>query len=189
MTDWSPPEPRPGPLALFAAFGRIGVTAFGGGLTGWIMQDMVRRRRWIGEEDFLAGLAMSQALPGVNVVNLAIWIGYRMGGSWCAVSAALGIIVPPLVMVTLFAAIYDWLTRFSWSHRAIEGAIAASIGLMISMGVKVGRRNLRRAVPAVVMALVFATVGLLRLPILPVIGVLAPISVYLAYRREVRDEG
>jgi chromate transporter len=172
---------------LFLAFGRIGVTAFGGGLTGWIMQDMVRRRRWVGEEDFLAGLAMSQALPGVNVVNIAIWIGYRMGGGRSAVAAALGIILPPMAMVSLFAAIYEWLTRFSWSHRAIEGAVAASIGLMLAMGVRVGQRNLRRVVPAAVMGVVFVAVALLKLPILPVVGLVAPVSVALAYRRERRD--
>jgi len=187
MPEWSPPEPKPGPLALFLAFGRIGVTAFGGGLTGWIMQDMVRKRRWVGEEDFLAGLAMSQALPGVNVVNIAIWIGYRMGGLWSAVFAALGIILPPMAMVTLFSLIYEWLTRYSWSQRAIEGAVAASIGLMLSMGVKVGRRNLRRVVPAVVMAVIFVAVAILKLPIMLVVLVVAPISVALAYRRELRD--
>ena len=62
--------------------------------------------------------------------------------------------------------------------------MAASIGLMLSMGVKVGRRNLRKLVPALVMAATFLAIGVLRLPILPVLGVLAPVSIALAYQRE-----
>jgi chromate transporter len=180
-------EPAPGPRTLFLAFAKISMTSFGGGLTGWVMQDIVRRRRWMGEEEFLAGLAMSQALPGVNVVNLAIWIGYRLGGGRSALLAVMGIILPPMVMVSLFAAIYDVIIRFSVTHRAIEGAVAASIGLTLAMGLRVGWRNLDRVVPAVVMAVVFLTVGVLKLPILPVLGVVVPLSVVLAYRRELRD--
>ncbi len=183
----APEPPVPGPLALFLAFGKIGITAFGGGLSGWVMQDMVRKRRWVSEDDFLAGLAMSQALPGVNVVNLAIWIGYRMGGGLSALCSALGIVVPPMIMVSLFALVYEWLARFPGSARAIEGAVAASIGFMIAMGVRVGQRSLHRVATATVMIVVFVGVAFLKLPIVLVVAVLAPISVALAYRREVAD--
>lgn len=72
--------PPPGVIALFVAFARIGLTSFGGGLSGRMMRDFVHERRWLDEEAFLNGLALSQALPGVNVKNLAIWIGYRLAG-------------------------------------------------------------------------------------------------------------
>jgi chromate transporter len=173
-------------MAVFLAFARIGVTSFGGGLSGWIMQDIVRRRRWIDEEDFLAGLAMSQALPGVNVVNIAIWIGYRLGRGRGALAAVLGIVGPPMLVVSLFAVIYDWVTRFSITERAVEGAVAGSIGLMLAMGLRVGLRNLRQVVPALIMAAVFVAVGVLDVPILPVVVVAAPLSVALAWWQERR---
>ncbi|MGP1614013.1 MAG: chromate transporter, partial [Pollutimonas bauzanensis] len=65
----------PSLLTMFLAFSRIGITSFGGGLSGWLMREFVRQRRWISEEEFLSGLALSQAFPGINVVNLSIWIG------------------------------------------------------------------------------------------------------------------
>lgn len=74
------PAPRPGALALFLAFTQIRLTSFGGGLSGRMLRDFVHTRRWLDEEALLNGLALSQALPGVNVKNLAIWIGYRLCG-------------------------------------------------------------------------------------------------------------
>ena len=179
-------EPEPGAMAVFLAFARIGVSSFGGGLSGWIRQDMVRKRRWITEEDFLAGLAMSQALPGVNVVNIAIWIGYRLGRGPGALAAVLGIVGPPMVVVSLFAMAYDWLSRFSITERAVQGAVAGSIGLMLAMGLQVGWRSAQRVAPAVVMGIVFVAVGVMRWPILPVVAVLVPVSVGLAWREEQR---
>ena len=68
----SPAAARPSTLQLFLIFARIGLTSFGGGLSGWLMREFVRDRAWIGEEEFLDGLSLAQALPGVNVTNMAI---------------------------------------------------------------------------------------------------------------------
>ncbi len=73
---------------LFVVFARIGLTSFGGGLSGWLLREFVQRRGWLGEEEFLSGLALAQAFPGVNVVNLAIWIGYRLRGTPGALAGA-----------------------------------------------------------------------------------------------------
>ena len=77
----SPTEPQPTAWRLFLIFSRIGLTSFGGGLSGWLLREFVQDRHWISEEDFLNGLSLSQALPGVNVKNMAIWIGYRLVGT------------------------------------------------------------------------------------------------------------
>src|SRR3546814_20763716 len=80
MMNTPPPHSPPSLTMLFLAFSRLGVTSFGGGLSGWIMRELVHRRKWISEQEFVNGLALSQAFPGINVVNLAIWIGYRLQG-------------------------------------------------------------------------------------------------------------
>ena len=59
------------------------------------MRDFVREQRWLGEEDRLNGLALSQALLGVGVKSLAIWIGYRLCGWRGMVAEFMGIILPP----------------------------------------------------------------------------------------------
>lgn len=172
------------PARLFAAFARIGVSSFGGGLSAWVLQECVKRRRWISEDEFLNGLALAQALPGVNVVNLAVWIGYRLAGGVGATAAALGIVVPPFVIMLSLSLAWGWLSRYPLANQALAGAAAAAIGLSLAMGLRVGRRCLRRVVPAVVMAVTFAAVGLLRLPLPQVVAVMAPLSIGIAYARE-----
>ncbi len=71
---------------LFLIFARIGLTSFGGGLSGWLLREFVQQRKWITEEVFLNGLAISQALPGINGTNMAIWIGYSLRGTIGAVA-------------------------------------------------------------------------------------------------------
>ena len=80
---------------------RIGLTSFGGGLSGWLLREFVRDRAWITEEEFLNGLSLSQALPGVNVTNMAIWIGYRLLGTPGALAGLCGIVLPPAAGVVV----------------------------------------------------------------------------------------
>jgi chromate transporter len=95
----TPAEPvaKPTTLRLFLIFTRISLTSFGGGLSGWLLRQFVTDRGWVSEEEFLNGLSISQALPGVNVKNMAIWIGYRLCGLPGAVAAVAGIILPAAI--------------------------------------------------------------------------------------------
>jgi chromate transporter len=83
---------------------KIGLTSFGGGVSGWMMRVVVHERRWIDEADFVTGLSLSQVFPGINVLNLAIWLGYRLHGGVGALAGALAMIVPPgLVLIARWA--------------------------------------------------------------------------------------
>lgn len=175
--------PSPGVLALFIAFSQIGLTSFGGGLSGRMMRDFVYERRWLDEEAFLNGLALSQALPGVNVKNLAIWIGYRLAGWRGAVAGFTGIIAPPAVLIVLFGIAFSTLTRFPLTHVALAGAAAAAIGLSISMAITAVRRLPRRALPFAVTALTFVSVAVLHWPLVWTVLVGGTLSVALEYRR------
>lgn len=160
-TSSSPPTVRD----LFVAFSLIGLTSFGGGLSGRMMRDFVQERRWLDEEDFLNGLALSQALPGVNVKNLAIWIGYRLCGWRGAVAGFTGIIVPPGLLIILLGTVFAHLMRYPLTHGALVGAAAAAIGLSMSMAITSVVRLPRRAFPLALMAATFAAVALLHWPL------------------------
>ncbi len=185
-TPPAPPDgdpPSPGVLALFIAFAQIGLTSFGGGLSGRMMRDFVDERRWIDEEAFLNGLALSQALPGVNVKNLAIWIGYRLAGWRGAVAGFTGIIAPPAVLIVLFGIAFSTLTRFTLTHVALAGAAAAAIGLSISMAITAVRRLPRHVLPFAVMTLTFVSVAVLHWPLVWTVLIGGTLSVALEYRR------
>ncbi|MEP9377007.1 chromate transporter [Aquabacter sp. CN5-332] len=159
------PAPRPSATQLFLIFTRIGLTSFGGGLSGWFLREFVQDRKWMTEEEFLNGLAVSQALPGVNVSNMAIWIGYRLCGASGAAASFLGIIVPSAFVVVLIATLLSAISGFSLTHAAMNGAAAAAVGLSLTMGLTAARRVPRRAFPLMVMAAVFIAIGVLQWPL------------------------
>ena len=172
---------------LFVVFTRIGLTSFGGGLSGWMLREFVQRRAWLGEEEFLSGLALAQAFPGVNVVNLAIWIGYRLRGTPGALAGACGIIVPAAILVVVIAAGFAALTGYKLTHLVLDGVGAAAVGLSLQMGLVAARRAAAKGVvPIVVMVVAFVAVGVFHLSLPLVVLVLGAVSVALAYRELAR---
>ena len=143
----------------------------------------MQRKHWLSEEEFLSGLALAQAFPGVNIVNLAIWIGYRMRGTPGAVAGTCGIIVPPAIVVVVIAAGFAALTAYPLTHLVLDGVGAAAVGLSLQMGLLATYRAAEKGVlPIAVMIVSFVAVGLLHLSLPLVVLVLGPISVALASR-------
>ena len=93
---------------LAGYFLRLGTFGFGGpiALAGYMQRDLVERRRWFTQEEYLQGLAVSQTLPGPLAAQLAMWLGYARRGFWGAVAAAVPFILPPFVIVSIVAALY-----------------------------------------------------------------------------------
>ena len=177
------PVDVPSSATLFLVFAKIGLSSFGGGLSAWVLREFVQLRGWLTEAEFLSGLALAQSLPGVNIVNLAIWIGYRMRGTPGAIAGIAGIVLPPAVTVIIIAGGFASLSGYPLTHLVLDGIGAAAIGLSLSVGIIAGRRVPRTIVPLAIMAASFIGVGLLKLPIPLVVAVLAPVSVAYAYRR------
>jgi chromate transporter len=157
--------------------------SFGGALSGWMHRELVARRQWIDEEDFLSGLALGQIMPGANVANLSLYIGQRLRGGVGAAVALTGMLLPPAILVVLLAIVYERFAAIAWAHRFIDGVAAAAIGLLVVVGVKATRRVGWRVAPVMVLAAILLGVGLLRWPMVPVVLVLMPVSVALAWPR------
>ena len=184
-----PRSPPPTLLGLFLIFSRIGLTSFGGGLSGWLLREFTQDRDWITEDDFLNGLAISQALPGINVKNMAIWIGHRLLGWRGAVLAVSGIIVPPGVVIVILGTFLTSVIHFTVVHVLLAGAAAAATGLSLSMGVTTARRVRREVMPLAFLAAAFIAVGVLRLPLFWVVVVGGALSVTYEYGRIRRNAG
>src|ERR1700756_165145 len=86
-------------LQILLLFARVGLTSFGGGLSAWIYREVVTQRGWLKEEEFLGALTLGQILPGSNVVNLSIYVGYRMKGAMGSAVAVTSLLVPPIVVI------------------------------------------------------------------------------------------
>ncbi len=184
MTETVTPAPG-GPTAfgLFLIFSRIGLTSFGGGLSGWLLREFVQDRGWIGEDEFLNGLSLCQALPGINVTNMAIWIGHRLLGPMGALAGVCGIVLPAAVTIIAISTAFETLSRFPVTHLVLDGAAAAAVGLSFSMGITTALRVPRRTLPIALMIATFVAIGPLHLPLVWVVTVAAVVSVTLEWLR------
>lgn len=169
--------------SLFLLCFKIGVLSFGGGLTGWLYQEFVLRKNWINEDDFASSLAISQMLPGGNVINLVICMGEQLRGPLGAITCLFGFLVGPFFATIALCTLFDALSGFALLPVVSSGVAFAAMGMLIVMCIHGVRRAMRFPPSVVIIAVTAILVGLLKLPLIPVVIVMAPISVFLAWRR------
>ena len=166
---------------IFFSFLKIGGSAFGGSTQALIHRETVERRRWLDEQGFLAGFAISQVLPGANPVNLALYTGLKVRGGLGATIAVIAMIIPAFCIIMAMGFAYRQLSGLPVTHFVLGGVAAAGVGATLSVGMKVVARLPRKLTPYLVGLAVFAAVGLLRWPMVPVVVVAVPVSILLAY--------
>jgi chromate transporter len=172
-TDRNPPaEPE-----LFVAFLTIGLSAFGGALP-WARRVLVEKRGWMSPDVFNETLALCQALPGPNVVNLSVVVGARWAGPLGAVSALLGLVGAPVGIVLVLATLYGRFGEVGRVPGAITGLGAAASGLVWATAAKMARPLVtRRPISgSAVFALTFTAIVWMKLPLPAVLLALAPIG-------------
>jgi chromate transporter len=163
--------------AIFGAFFRLGVTSFGGNTAAWLYREVVERRRWIDDAAFLSGLARSRILPGSTGVGLTIEVGQRLRGPAGAVTAVVGLLFGPFLIVLGLAAGSRRIDGIAALQAVLDGTGAAAVGLTFATGLKLMPRAARRATPLAIAAATVVAVGVLSWPMVPVVLVLAPIGI------------
>lgn len=119
---------------MFAAFFKIGAFTLGGGyaMIPLVREEVVDRRRWIEEEEFLNMLAIAQSAPGVMAVNTAIFIGYKMRGWRGVVCTTLGSIMPSFVIILLIAGVFTRFREYPLVEAAFKGVRPAVVALIVA---------------------------------------------------------
>jgi chromate transporter len=171
-------------LQILLLFTRIGLTSFGGGLSAWLYREVVARRGWLKDSEFLGALTLGQILPGSNVVNLSIYVGYRTKGAVGSVVAVTSLLVPPMVVIVALATTLHQFVQLAWLHRFLEGVAAAAIGMTASVGVRTARALLaEERWPLLLIVAVFVAVGVMRWPLVPVAIVAGAVGLFIASRK------
>jgi chromate transporter len=181
-------QQQPTVAKLFLSFSRISLTSFGGGLSGLFMHEFVERRRWISRDDFFDGLALAQALPGVNVKNLAIWIGYRVLGRKGAVAGFVGTIAPSGLLIIALSTVFDRLAAFPLTEPLLVGAGAAAVGISLSIGIDAAWSLPRRLTSLLLLAITFLAIAVFHLPLFWTVLAIGGAGFLWAYR-ETRPNG
>ncbi|SAK90949.1 chromate transport protein [Caballeronia hypogeia] len=173
--------PRPGVAEIFIGFLTLGLTAFGGALP-LARREIVERRKWLDPDEFTDLLGLCQFLPGGNVINLSVAVGMRFRGVPGALAGLLGLLVGPSLIVIGLGVIYQRTHQDPRIAHLFAGLAAAAAGLLVAMAVKIMWPLRRKPEAAVVALLMFASIALLRTPLLPTMLVFTPVSVLIAWK-------
>jgi chromate transporter len=130
------PRAHPASLSdLFLAFTVLALQGFGGVLAV-IQREMVERKRWLTQEEFLEDWAVAQIMPGPNVCNIALMIGDRYFGLRGALTALAGMLAVPLLVVLGLAVLHSHYAHHPGVEGALRGMAAVAAGMITATGVK-----------------------------------------------------
>jgi len=174
----------PGLSELFIAYALISLYGFGGVLA-WSRRMMVEERRWLTPEQFNEAYALCSFLPGPNIVNFSVIFGSRVRGPLGGVTALVGLLGPPMLLIIVIGALYAHYGDLPALRRALIGVTAAAAGLIMSTVAKMALPLFRnRALGGPVIALAtFGAIGIAQWPLPIVLVVVLPISLALAWVR------
>ena len=144
---------------LFTSTFTLSAFTFGG---GYVIIPMMRRKfveqyHWMEEEEVLDMTAIAQSSPGPVAVNAAILMGYRLAGGLGALVAAVGTVLPPLVIITVISFFYAAFRSNPIVSMAMAGMSAGVAAVICDVVYTMGRSvlQLRRVLPVVIMAAAF----------------------------------
>ena len=179
------PGPK-SPADLFVSFTLLSLQGFGGVLAV-AQRELVERKRWMSNAEFVEEWSVAQIMPGPNIVNLSLMIGGRYFGLRGALASLAGMIAIPLVLVLLLALVYAQFANDTQVVGALRGMGAVAAGLIIATGFKLSAalklNPLGIPVCIALSVVVFIAIALLRWPLAYVLLLLGPFACVLAYRK------
>jgi chromate transporter len=134
-------------LEIFTTFSKIGAFTIGGGyaMIPVIQREIVEKRGWVNNEEFMDMLAISQSAPGILAINISIFIGQRLRGIKGSIIAAIGTALPSFVMILLIAMFFsnfrdnEIVNRVFMGIRPVVVALIAVPLISLSRSTKLNR--------------------------------------------------
>jgi chromate transporter len=124
----------------------LGTWGFGGPIAtvGYMQRDLVEKRKWLAEGDFLNGVALGQAMPGPLAAQVVMWVGFLQQGSIGALATAGAFILPSFALVLAVAAIYVPNQGLSIVQSLFYGIAPAVMAVIAVAAVKLARLTDKR---------------------------------------------
>lgn len=116
----------------FSLFFKIGAFTIGGGyaMIPLIENEVVKKKKWISQDDFIDLLAIAQSSPGILAVNIAIFIGYRLRGIKGSIITTLGTVLPSFVIILSIALFFHSFKDNAVIERIFKGIRPAVVALI-----------------------------------------------------------
>ena len=172
-------QPLPTLFELFWQFMVIGAVSFGGGIIAYEQILLVEKKKWLDLDDFMATLAISQTMPGLNSVNMAVLTGDRLRGVLGAIAAGLGLILPGAAFVLIVGIAYMAKPDHPIANLILAGIAAGATGLLAAITYKIGQGHLRHVISCLIIITTFVLMSIFKLPLIIVLLIMAPIALFI----------
>ena len=125
----------------------VGATGFGGpaGQVAILHREVVERKRWLDEEEFLAALRVCTLLPGPEAQQLATYAGWRIGGTTGGLVAGTLFVLPGAILVTMLAWLHAAGRAVPLVSAAFAGVRPAVVVLVAMAAWRLARKSIRSA--------------------------------------------
>lgn len=147
-------------LKLFTTMLYISSFTFGGGfvIITFMKRKFVDEYHWLTESEMLDLSALAQSAPGAIAVNAAILVGWRVAGFWGFIFAALGTVIPPIIILSAISFFYKAFASniyVGYVLKGMQAGVAAVIlDVVFSLGGNVAKE--KSALSFVIMGVAFA---------------------------------
>lgn len=149
-------------IALYLAFLRIGAVNFGGGyaMLPLLERDLVQTRGWTTTDDLTDYFAIGQCTPGLIALNVATFIGSRRKGVAGAITATLGFITVPIIIILLIATFLQGFADLPVVQNAFAGIRVCVCVLIIQAVMRLWSKSVVDSVSLVMYLVVFLMTAL-----------------------------
>ncbi len=147
-------------------FGKIGLISFGGpaGQIALMHEEIVEKRKWVDEEDYLQALNLCHLLPGPEAQQLAAWIGWRLHGVLGGLIAGLLFVLPGAVVMLGLSALYVLAMNVGWLAGIFLGIKAAVLAIVAQALIRIAGKALNTPLKQWLAVFAFIALFVLHIP-------------------------
>lgn len=175
-------------LTIYAICFKMGAVTFGGGyaMLPILRREIVQNKGWVDEETIMDYYALSQGLPGIIAVNVSVFIGYKHKGSLGATAAALGMISPCILIISLIAACLSSFQDNPLVRHALAGVSACVAALILDAVVALWKKGVKDTIGYVICFGVLAATLMTSVNPIILVVLCALIGIKLAPKKEAK---
>lgn len=137
-------------------FLKLGFTAFGGPAAhiGMMHDEVVKRRKWLDEQEFLDLIGATNLIPGPNSTEMAIHISFKRAGWRGLILGGLSFILPAMLIVLVLAWLYVQYGSYPQAEWLLYGIKPVVIAVVLQALWGLGRKAIKDWLTAVVVVIV-----------------------------------
>ena len=123
---------------VFTYFFHISWFTFGGGwsIVAQMQKDYVEQKRELTDEELLDIVSVGRSLPGTMIGNVAYLFGYRQAGILGGVLSVVGMVLPPMIILSVLTYCYVLFKENIWVAKMLGGVRAAVVPIILSAAIK-----------------------------------------------------